>query len=86
MFSVISKVEIWDLCKLLLIIKIKAGQGFVLSFYIFNLFNSLFIILVDFQGFCYKTDINSAKAKIIVNLIFIQIIIVPHNILGSGRV
>lgn len=50
-FSVISRVEVWDVCKLVVVIKSKVGQGFVLSFYSFDLFEGRLIIPLGLTDF-----------------------------------
>lgn len=50
-FSIMSKFEIWDACKLMLVLKSKVGQSFVLFFYPFDLFRGSFIILLGFDSF-----------------------------------
>lgn len=57
-------------------------KSMIVIFYLFNLFQSPLIILVNFNGYWYNSDTSSTKAKIMINPESMRIVIIFNNFLG----
>lgn len=56
-----------------------SGQGIIACFYPTNLFKDVFIILLVPNDFWHDSDTSPARAKVVVNLISIQVTVVVHK-------
>lgn len=53
----------------------------IVYFYLFDLFKNLFIIPIGFNGSQHSSNMGPARAKVMVDPISMQLVVVPFNIL-----
>lgn len=81
-FKITKQIKIQNTNKFIFAFANNTRQGFILSFYLFDLFNSLFIIFVRFNSFQYASNTILVKAKVVVDSKFIQMIVILDKFLG----
>lgn len=82
-FKIASKVNIQYIRKFLFVFVSDFGEYTIVRFYLANLFKSLFIMSFYSNDFQHNDSTNPTRTNIIVNLIFMEIIIVFHKFLSK---
>lgn len=84
-FTIATRIDIKDIHKLFFAFKSDSKSGFVLRFYLLDLFNYLFIILNSFGNFQHNSGTSPIRSKVVVNLEFMWITLVSDNFLGQAN-